>query len=121
MPPMTIEIHSPEAEAIIRRRMSAGGFQTTEDVIIDALKSSVAVEKPVAASAAQEPVREKSLVEICDPIRGPADDIDLSGNPSPSRPPAGRKSLAQVFADSPFKGLDIDFEREPDYGRDVTL
>ena len=37
------------------------------------------------------------------------------------RHPAGRKSLAQLFADSPFKGLDIDFEREPDYGRDVEL
>ena len=35
--------------------------------------------------------------------------------------PAGRRSLAQLFADSPFKGLDIDFEREPDFGRDVTL
>ncbi|HMC63212.1 MAG TPA: hypothetical protein VKJ01_28715 [Candidatus Solibacter sp.] len=34
--------------------------------------------------------------------------------------PAGRKSLAQLFADSPFKGLDIDFEREPGYGRDVA-
>jgi hypothetical protein len=38
-----------------------------------------------------------------------------------SRRPAGRKSLAQLFADSPFKGLDIDFERDPDYGRDVAL
>jgi len=37
------------------------------------------------------------------------------------RRPAGRKSLAQLFAESPFKGLDIDFERDPDYGRDVTL
>jgi len=35
--------------------------------------------------------------------------------------PAGRKSLAQLFADSPFKGLEIDFERDPDYGRDATL
>jgi Arc/MetJ-type ribon-helix-helix transcriptional regulator len=33
----------------------------------------------------------------------------------------GRKSLAQLFADSPFKGLEIDFQRDPDYGRDVTL
>lgn len=33
----------------------------------------------------------------------------------------GRKNLAQLFADSPFKGLDIDFEREPDCGRDVAL
>jgi Arc/MetJ-type ribon-helix-helix transcriptional regulator len=40
--------------------------------------------------------------------------------PTPRRP-AGRKSLAQLFEDSPFKGLEIDFERDPDCGRDVTL
>ncbi len=40
---------------------------------------------------------------------------------SPALRPVGRKSLAKLFADSPFKGLDIDFERDPDYGRDVTL
>ncbi len=87
---MMIEIHSPEAEAIIRQRMSAGGFKDAEEVIIQALqalKSSPAAETHAAAP----------------------------------RRPAGRKSLAQLFADSPFKGLDIDFEREPDYGRDVTL
>jgi hypothetical protein len=81
---MTIEINSPEAEAIIRHRMSEGGFRNAEEVVIEALTSSLASE-------------------------------------TPSRRPAGRKSLAQVFADSPFKGLDIDFERDPDYGRDVRL
>lgn len=35
--------------------------------------------------------------------------------------PAGRKSLAQLFADSPFKGLDLDFERDPDLGREIVL
>lgn len=35
--------------------------------------------------------------------------------------PIGRKSLAQLFADSPFKGLDLDFERDPDQGRDLAL
>ena len=35
--------------------------------------------------------------------------------------PEGRKSLAQLFAESPFKGLDIDFERDPDCGRDLSL
>ncbi|MGB6690484.1 MAG: hypothetical protein WBE76_21830 [Terracidiphilus sp.] len=34
---------------------------------------------------------------------------------------SGRKSLAQLFADSPFKGLDVDFERDPDIGRDIAL
>jgi len=32
--------------------------------------------------------------------------------------PAGRKSLAQLFAESPFAGLDIDFERDGDTGAD---
>ena len=35
--------------------------------------------------------------------------------------PADRKSLAQLFAESPFKGLDLDFERDPDVGRDFVL
>jgi hypothetical protein len=34
---------------------------------------------------------------------------------------SGRKSLAQLFADSPFKGLDLDFERDADLGRDLAL
>lgn len=37
------------------------------------------------------------------------------------RRPAGRKSLAQLFAESPFAGLDMDFERDPDVGRDIEL
>jgi len=35
--------------------------------------------------------------------------------------PANRKSLAQLFAEPPFKGLDLDFERDPDFGRDIAL
>lgn len=33
----------------------------------------------------------------------------------------GRKSLAQLFAESPLKGLDLKFERDPDTGRPVKL
>jgi hypothetical protein len=84
---VTIEIHSPEAEDIIRRRMDTGAFKDAEDVVIQALKSSPSADTPVEGR----------------------------------RRPEGRKSLAQLFADSPFKGLDIDFEREHDYGRDVAL
>lgn len=40
--------------------------------------------------------------------------------PVPQRP-LGRKSLAQLFAESPFKGLDLDFERDPDIGREIAL
>lgn len=34
---------------------------------------------------------------------------------------AGRKSLAQLFAESPLKGLDLKFERDKDMGRPVKL
>jgi len=34
--------------------------------------------------------------------------------PAKSPPPESKKSLAQLFAESPFKGLEMDFERFPD-------
>jgi plasmid stability protein len=45
---------------------------------------------------------------------------DEAARPKRQRPP-GRKSLAQLFAESPFQGLDLDFERDRDLGRDVEL
>ena len=86
---MTIKIHRPELEALIRERMNSGAFHDVEDVIMQALRAA-----PTTTEA-------------------PTD--------TPPRRPEGRKSLAQLFAESPFKGLDIDFERDPDTGRDVTL
>ncbi len=38
-----------------------------------------------------------------------------------SKRPEGRKSLAQLFAESPLKGLDLKFERDPDTGRTPRL
>ena len=37
---MTIEITSPDVEALIRQRMEAGFFKTAEDLIREVLKSS---------------------------------------------------------------------------------
>ncbi len=31
------------------------------------------------------------------------------------------KNLADLFADSPFAGLDMDFERDKDFGREIAL
>ena len=86
---MTIEIHRPELEALIRERMESGEFQSVEDVLMQALKPSALTTETLT--------------------------------PPKRRRPAGRKSLAQLFAESPLKGLDIDFERDPDPGRDVAL
>ncbi len=40
---------------------------------------------------------------------------------NPAGPHTSRKSLVQLFAESPFKGLDMIFERDPDTGRPVPL
>ena len=56
---MVIEIHSPEAEAIIRQRMSTDGFKDAEDVIIQALNSSPAPK--TAAADPSRPAGRKSL------------------------------------------------------------
>jgi hypothetical protein len=37
---MTIEIHEPELEALIRKRMETGAFQSVEDVLVYALKAA---------------------------------------------------------------------------------
>jgi plasmid stability protein len=51
------------------------------------------------------------------PVHPPEDRTAQDKRP---RPP-GRKSLAQLFADSPFRGLDLDFERDRDVGRNIAL
>jgi len=33
----------------------------------------------------------------------------------------GRKSLVQLFAESPFRDLDLDFKRDSDPGREIDL
>jgi len=46
--------------------------------------------------------------------------LEQAARPKRQRPP-GRKSLAQLFAESPFRGLDLDFERDPDFGRNIEV
>lgn len=36
-------------------------------------------------------------------------------------PAPGAQNLADLFASSPFAGLDMDFKRDPDTGREVAL
>jgi hypothetical protein len=74
---MTIEIHEPELEALIARRMETGAFQDVEDVLLHALKSAPL---PMKSSLGQ------NLVEVCAMVSGLTDDIDFSRNPSTGRP-----------------------------------
>jgi hypothetical protein len=43
----------------------------------------------------------------------------LEARRNPSAPPA--RNLVELFANSPFAGLNMDFERDKDLGREVEL
>jgi hypothetical protein len=73
---MTIEITKPEVEALIKERLQSGAFKDAEDVILQALQSSV----PPPAEA--PPV--KDIEELFAPLRGL--NIEFSRNPSTGRP-----------------------------------
>jgi hypothetical protein len=75
---MTIEIRKPELEALIRKRMGSGGFQSVEDVLIQALKAAPLVAESsggastrtgaeLVAAMQASPYKEISL----EPARGP--------------------------------------------------
>jgi hypothetical protein len=65
---LTIEIHTPELEKLIRERMERGGFHTVEDALIDALKtpspqpsSTHAPKKPLGQFLLESPLRGSEL------------------------------------------------------------
>jgi hypothetical protein len=74
---MTIEITKPEVEAMINERLESGAFKDAEDVILQALQSSLPA-PPV------EPPPAKDIVELFAPLRGL--NLDFSRNPSTRRP-----------------------------------
>ncbi len=44
-----IEIHQPELEALIQHRLAAGGFDTVEEVLLQALQDAPLPTKPAAS------------------------------------------------------------------------
>jgi hypothetical protein len=81
---MTIQITKPEVEALINQRLQSGGFKDAEDVILQALQSSPS--KPSTTPQPETVHSRKSLQEVFEAVRGLADDIDFSRNPSTGRP-----------------------------------
>lgn len=75
---MHIEITRPEVEALLRQRLLAGGFESTEEVIFQALRAFT------PSSPRQGPRR--NLVEVCAMVHGLADDLDLTRDQSDARP-----------------------------------
>jgi hypothetical protein len=74
---MTIEIRQPELEALILQRLKAGQFQSVEDVLLDALRSS-APETPPGRGR-------KTLKDVVAAGRGLAVDLDISRDASAGR------------------------------------
>ncbi len=91
---MNIEIHKPELEALILQQMQNGAFRSIEDVLLHALTLA-----SVSAPSNDHPPRDLSR-----PLPNP-----------------GRKSLAQLFAESPFKGLELEFPRDKNPLRPVDF
>ena len=74
---MTIEISSPEVEALILQRMKNGAFSSPEDVILEALRSSKPEPRTGAALIAAMQASPHKDIEI-EPSRGPMPVRDVS-------------------------------------------
>jgi len=81
-----------------------------EQVIAQAIQEGVIRDVGEALDITLETLRGR--LKACDTVNEPPQQVKHA---------AGRKSLAQLFAESPFKGLDLDFERDADTGRPVDL
>jgi hypothetical protein len=84
---MTIEITQPELEALILLRMKSGAFASAEDVVWQAMRAApvhgaVPAAKDTDSRAASNP---QTLEEVFAMVRGLADDVDFSRDPSTGR------------------------------------
>jgi hypothetical protein len=74
---MNIEITRPEVEALIYQRLRASGFDSTEEVIFRALQEF----QPKKTNATGK----RTFADVCARMRGLAEDLDLTRDPSPGR------------------------------------
>jgi hypothetical protein len=80
---MNIEIHKPEVEQRYRAHIRSGRFHDADELLTEAFD---ALEKYEPVSSELAALRRKSFVELCEPVRGLAEGVDFSRNPSTSRP-----------------------------------
>jgi Arc/MetJ-type ribon-helix-helix transcriptional regulator len=81
---MHIEIHEPDLEQRVLRQIQSGHYHDVNELLtkaLDALDEKTAPTSPEVAA-----LRRKNFVELCDPVRGLAEDIDFSRNSSTARP-----------------------------------
>jgi len=90
---MTIELR-PDQERIIQEQLASGRFRSVDEILDTALSNLPNDAQSGAAAGSGVVGRQR---------------------------PAGQKSLAQLFAESPFKGLELEFERDSDTGSAIIL
>lgn len=94
---MTIEIHQPELEALIRQRLASGAFHNVEDVLLHALKTSAVPAKDASGAMQSRGGKQtqpgptgQALIDACAEIRGLLTDEEIdtlfARNRLPSRP-----------------------------------
>jgi len=110
--------------------MLVASYPTREGGILDLRMSLIItielepeVERALAGQAAARgmdvPAYAAALLEQAAQAAEP-ESQDITTHPERHRPP-GRKNLAELFAESPMKGLDLDFSRNRSAGRPVDL
>ena len=110
---MTIEIHRPELEAMIMKRMKAGAFQNVEDFLMQALETA-----HVPETRAFTPEGDSSAFT-------PEGDSRAFTPEGDSRPAIAKKltsaDLIAAIQRSPYRELEIEPERYRMPVRNVTL
>jgi Arc/MetJ-type ribon-helix-helix transcriptional regulator len=97
----------PHQEQAIQAAVSSGSFRSVEEFIDAAIAHLPEIVPPATKARDQERAETGRSLTVAE-----------------RRKLEGRKSLPELFADSPFKGLNIEFdesEHEKDFGRDVDL
>ena len=82
---MTIEIHQPELETLIRQQMASGAFRNMDELLTKALG---ALEEPVVTGSRSSEAR--NFVDLSEPVKGLLSDEEVDAlfrrTPSVSRP-----------------------------------
>ncbi|MGA2742863.1 MAG: hypothetical protein ABSG65_36180 [Bryobacteraceae bacterium] len=86
---------------------------------------NIEIHDPELEQRVQEQIQRGQFHDIDDLLEKALDALEekqtAAAPPSHGKRPAGRKSLVELFAESPLKGLDLDFSRNKSSARPVDL
>jgi hypothetical protein len=80
---MQIEIQKPEVAQGAQAYIESGRFHDADELLSKAFD---ALDEKAPEPSDLTALRGKNFVELCDPVRGLAEDLDFTRNPSKARP-----------------------------------